>query len=451
MKSLQIAVVVVAAALWPAQAARAADEQATAGSMGQPVGTLTLDQAIERALATSHRLAEARARQAGAEAVVESQRVADMPVVSAHAGYMRTNHVDEFGIAMPTGEVRIIYPDVPDNARGRIDLQWPIYSFGRIDALERAARAEAQATAHDLAAARHDLALEVTRAFWAVVTARESVVVVQQSLDRMDASLQDVRNYLAVGLVAPNDVFSMEAQRSRQRMLLIRATNQVEQALTDLRHLTGLPPDAPVEIAATLGQAVPPAEPADALVAAAMRDRADRSAIEARIESVTQRREAALRGNRPQLGVGAGVDYARPNPRIFPRAAEWNPSWDVSVNMSWTLWDSGRVRADVAAATAAQTAVRERLAEFDSRLVADVRRSRLDVDSALAAVGAADDAVRAATEARRVVSERFAAGVATSTEVLDAQVALLQASLDRTHALAAVRLAEARLDWAVGR
>jgi outer membrane protein TolC len=41
--------------------------------------------------------------------------------------------------------------------------------------------------------------------------------------------------------------------------------------------------------------------------------------------------------------------------------------------------------------------------------------------------------------------------VATSTDVLDAQVALLQAELDRTQALASVKLAEARLNRAIGR
>jgi outer membrane protein TolC len=60
-------------------------------------------------------------------------------------------------------------------------------------------------------------------------------------------------------------------------------------------------------------------------------------------------------------------------------------------------------------------------------------------------------AVRSAAEARRIVSERFNVGVATSTEVLDAQVALLQAELDRTRALANIRLAEARLHRAEGR
>ena len=63
----------------------------------------------------------------------------------------------------------MLYPDVPDNYRTRLDLQWPIYSGGRTDALERAARAEASAAAADVAAAQADLRLEVARAFWALV------------------------------------------------------------------------------------------------------------------------------------------------------------------------------------------------------------------------------------------------------------------------------------------
>jgi outer membrane protein TolC len=79
------------------------------------------------------------------------------------------------------------------------------------------------------------------------------------------------------------------------------------------------------------------------------------------------------------------------------------------------------------------------------------RQRLLDLDSAHAAVSAAADGIRAAAEARRVVDERFKAGVAINSEVLDAQQALLQAELDRTRALADVRLAEARLDRAIGR
>ena len=67
------------------------------------------------------------------------------------------------------------------------------------------------------------------------------------------------------------------------------------------------------------------------------------------------------------------------------------------------------------------------------------------------AIVASADEVAAAAEARRVVAERFKAGLVTNTEVLDAQQALLAAQFDRTRALAAVRLAEARLDRTLGR
>jgi outer membrane protein TolC len=80
--------------------------------------------------------------------------------------------------------LQVIYPDIPDNYRTRLDLQWPIYTGGRTDALLRAARAEASASGDELTVARADLRLEITRAFWALVTANESVTVLQESLLR---------------------------------------------------------------------------------------------------------------------------------------------------------------------------------------------------------------------------------------------------------------------------
>ena len=70
--------------------------------------------------------------------------------------------------------------------------------------------------------------------------------------------------------------------------------------------------------------------------------------------------------------------------------------------------------------------------------------------SSIAAIAASEDSVRAATEARRVVGERFEAGVATSTEVLDAEGDVLGAELSRTQAVANARIAEARLIRAAG-
>jgi len=413
---------------------------------------LTLSDAVTRAVETSHRLAEARARQQGAEATARVRQAADQPTVTASGGYTRTNHVDVFGIPQPDGSLRVVYPDIPDNYRTRVEAQWPIYTGGRADALERAARAEAGATEQDLRAARADLRLEVVRAYWALVTATEAVRVLEEALARADAHLRDVRSQFDVGLVPPNDVLSVEAQRSREEMQLIEARNQRESSATDLRRLTGLALDAPLVAVENLeAPSAAPAAVNAALIGEALNARPERQALELRIDGAADRTRAAAAGRLPAVAFIGGVDYANPNARIFPRDDTWRRSWDVGVNVSWALWDAGRTKAEMAEAAAAQTAARERLAEFDSLASAEVRQRSLDLDSSHAVVRASADAVRSATEARRVVTERFNVGVATSTDVLDAQLALLQAELDRTRALAGVRLAEARLERALGR
>jgi outer membrane protein len=419
---------------------------------GQEPIRLTLEETQARAQQASHRLAELRAREAAAGAGADIRAAADRPNVTLQAGYTRTNHVDEFVLpSLSGGPSRVLYPDVPDNWRTRIDLQWPIYTGGRADALERAARAEASAVTAEVQSARADLRLEVARAFWALVTARSSVAVLDRAVERAQAHVNDVRERLRTGLVPPNEVASAEAQASRQRMLAIESKNQRDVASADLARLIGESPLTPIEPAATLDAAPGSFDALEALVADARASRDDRRVLERRIDAADERHSAARAGTLPSLAVVGGVDYARPNPRIFPRADRWEESWDIGVNLSWSLWDGGRTQAEIAESSASAEALRHRLAEFDSILAVEVRQRLLEIESGRAAIAAAEEAVRSAEEARRVVSERFTAGVLTHTEVLDAQLALLQAELDRTRAQANVRLSEARLARALGR
>jgi outer membrane protein TolC len=414
--------------------------------------SLTLDEALARGQRESLRIVEQQARVDLAAASEAGQRAADRPLVAAVAGYTRTNHVQEFQILTPTIPARTtLYPDVPDNYRTRLDFQWPIYSGGRDDALVRAARAERQAAGADLLAVRADLRLEITRVFWALVTAREAEGVLTRSVESLDAHVRDVRARLDQGLVPPNEVLSAEAQRARERVLAVEARNTRGSVEADLARLIGEPG----------GRSIVPQVPADDasvkvgdladLLAAARKSRPERQAFEERAAASRARAAAASSAARPQVGINGGYDYARPNPRIFPRADEWDDSWDVSVNLSWSLWDGGRHRAERAQADAGTRVVEARAGEFDRQLDLEVRQRWLDTDSSRAAIEAATEGVRAAVEARRVLLERFAVGVATSTEVLDAETAVLQAELDRTRAISNARLAHARLDRAIGR
>jgi outer membrane protein TolC len=443
-------------------AARPAAAQAPPAPAGPPAQTaaqaepqavrLTLADAIDRALRASHRIGEGRARKDAADAAVGLSTAADMPAVSALGGYTRTNHVEEFSIPAPPGTPpQVIYPDVPDNWRARLDMQWPIFTFGRFEALERAARSEAAAADKDVSTFVADVRLDATRAFWALVTADESVRVVADALALIEAHLRDVKNMREAGLLAPNDVLSVEAQVSRQRVQLITARNMRAVAEADLARVTGLGPGVAITADAVLEGPAATLPRFDQLLADALAGRTERQAMQARAAAIGERGQAIAAGLRPTVSVAAGFDYAKPNPRIFPRADEWNESWDVGFSVAWPLWDGGRVKAGVAETAANRRALEQRLAEFDTVLGFEVRQRQLDLEAARESIRAATDEVAAAAEARRVVAERFKAGLVTNTEVLDAQQALLIAEFDRTRALANARLAEARLDRALGR
>ena len=409
----------------------------------EPPLRLTVGEAVSRAFETSHRLAEAEARQEGARATVEVRQSSSRPTASAMAGYMRTNHVEPFGFPTPDGRLNILYPDVPDNFTSRVAAQWPIYTAGRLDALERAASAEAEAAGADLDTARADLRFEVTRAYWAVVTSREAVRVLEEGVARADAQVRDARQRLEVGLVPPSDVLTFEAQRSSEELQLIEANNLLESNLIDLRRLIGAPPDAVIELADSLdspgGQ--PPSRcdsgdsphdnvKSEADTAPLVAEALETAAGTARPGLALRRRTGPGRGgvDRPaaERSRSAAATTSRSRTRRSSRArTSGRRRGTSSLNMSaGTSSTAAAPRRKSPKRPPPPRAIDARHERVRHRVSADVRQRLLDLDSSQAAVRAAERRRerrgRSAARARR----RFAVGVATTTDVLVAQEAL---------------------------
>lgn len=421
----------------------------------QSAVSLTLDDAIARGRASAPRVAEALARREAAAATVTAREALRLPVVAASAGYQRTNHVDEYGIPQPNGTTKILFPDIPNNFRGRADASVPVYTSGRVDALIASASLDRNAADADLRTAEADVSLDIARAYWAVVTARETARVVAQGLTRIDAYVADVKSRVDAGFLPPNDVLSAQAQRARQQVALIQARNAAALAQADLARLVGLDLDTPIVTSSPLFTPMPSTASLTTMSVAALSEqarggRSEREALTQRADAARASGTAAAAALRPQVGVSAGFEESRPNARIVPRVDEWRHSWEAGLTVTWQLFDGGKSKADRAVAAAQASALERRRDDFDAMLGVELRQRRLDVASGRAALDASAEAVAAATEARRVVEERFRAGVATSTDVLDAETALLEAELERTRLAASLRLNEARLLRAVG-
>lgn len=424
-----------------------------------PVLRLSLEEARERARASAPLLEQARALERAARADVDVARAATLPQVELSAGYTRQSDVPELVLALPGSPPRTIFPNIPDNYRSRLGGSMALYTGGRLSALTRAARSEAAAAAGDTAAAGADLLLETTSAYWDLVTARASERVLAESLVAYEAHLADARHRQEVGLVARNEVLAVQVERDRAELARLRAANAAEVAEANLRRLVGAPPSTRIEPAEPLPEpgAVAPAPAApdtaviDALVQEALDRRPERAALQERIAAGDARAKAERAARWPQVTVAGGFDYANPNRRILPPSAEWNDSWDVSLNMTWSVFDGGRSAAAAKRASARTDALRQQAEDLDRRIRLQVTQRHLEVEAARRAVDVAVRNLEAARENSRVASERHEAGVIPSSERLDAEVLLLRAALDHTEALAQLRTARAALDRAIGR
>jgi outer membrane protein TolC len=412
---------------------------------------LSLEEAVWRALTVSARLRELEQLQIAAGADLEGARAGRWPTAEVAAGYTRRSDINEFIIPQPPGEPPVGFLNLPNNYALSARANLPIYAGGRISGQIDAASESERAASLDLDASRRSLILETEGAYWNLVTAREGERVLREALAAFQAHLKDARNRERFGLAARSEVLAVDVEHERAELRRMRAENAAEVAEANLVRLLQLSPDAVVEPTETLESLPPAREDVEVLVQQAFQSRPEREGLLARVRAAEASVRVAQAVSRPQLGVTGGILYANPNRNFVPPDEQWRWSWDVGVQVSMQVFDGGRTSASVARSRANVEALRRRLDDLERRIRLEVTRAHLEMRAAHVATRVAEGAVASGQESQRVSADRYREGVIPSSELLDANIALLDAGLERTQALADARLAAAELDRAVGR
>ena len=425
-------------------------QNSPAAAEAEPV-RLSLADAVQRALTESARLRELHQLRVAAVADVDGARAGRLPDADVAAGYTRLSNINEFLIPQPPGEPPVGFLNLPNNYALSARANLPIYAGGGISGRIDAAVESERAAGLDIDASRQMLILETENAYWGLVTARESERVLREGLGAFQAHLQDALNRERFGLAARSEVLAVEVEHERAELRRLRAENAAEVAEANLVRLLQLHPDAVIEPTEALETPPPAPEDLEPLVRRALEARPERQSLLARVRAAEASVRVAQSVSRPQLGVTAGARYANPNRAFVPPDATWRWNWDVGIQVSMKVFDGGRTSATVARAQATVEALRQRLEDMERHIRLQVTSAQLEMGAAHLATRVADGALAAGTESQRVSADRYREGVIPSSELLDAEIALLDAGLERTRALADARLATAELDRAVGR
>ncbi len=414
--------------------------------------SLTIDEALQLGLQNNRGLHISAARSAGAEAKASEIGASRLPTLSLQAGYTRLSDIPPFAVTVPFFPSPVtISPTVLNTYSTKLTITQPLFTGLRLERSAEAAGAAAAASESDYQNDRIDLLYSIRSSYWNLYRAREVRRVIDENVGQIQAHLTDVKNMMNQGLATTNDVLKVQVQLSSTRLSQIDATNNVASATMALNLLLGLPVETSTEVTSTIVPDTTVVGSFDRLAHQPVDGRPDVKAAEGRRDAAEASVGAARGAWYPQISLIGDYNYARPNPRILPTKDEFEDTWDVGVVASFTLWNWGSTGDQTEQAQASYNQAKEAYEQTREAARMDVSQSYLSLVQARDKIGVAEQGVEQAEDNYRITKNKFESGTATNTDLLDAEVALLQAKLNNTVAVVDFQLAVARMNKALGK
>jgi cobalt-zinc-cadmium efflux system outer membrane protein len=306
---------------------------------------------------------------------------------------------------------------------------------------KRSLRAEIGRQGEDMAAVELDrvrllLTARVKRAYWTAAFAGGAAEALERSAGRLDALLEDLQSKYRTGAAAYADVLRVRAEKARLRNQILDQAKEKRTAELALDELLGSPPGEPVVLLTAL-----PFVPLEA-DAAALIERARASLPSYRLSALRTDRAASVMklaglSRRPDFLAGFLLPSVRPN------------AWGVSFGLTMPFLRPGRAKGEALEAAAEAEAVRLASEALD-------RRVRTAVESAYAAAKSAEEQVliyeksllRELEDELGIQLEYFRYGKAEAFSLLDLHRTYVLAQVEHLRALFLYNLALADLEVA---
>jgi outer membrane protein TolC len=409
--------------------------------------TLTLEQAIARALANQPLIQQAAAAVEAARARVGEAQSAYYPSVSANAAYNRLE--PDQSIAFPgLGNFSLLPVDTWDF---NVGLRQVIYQFGRRDAQVKLAESGVTAARIGVQQARVGVAYQAAQGFYTVLFLQEQHEALSEQLQNLQEHLRATQVKEQTGSATRYDVLSTGVRISALQSQLIEAENQYQKQSIGLRQLLGIEDAAPLSLGGGFAPLSDDPPDQQSAVASAMAHRPEvLQAVES--ESAAElSRTLAITTALPTISAHASAGYKNgiltaDNSDINALVFDWVAGIQVSVPIfQGFLGVRGMEEADRKV-----LAARENTQAVKRSIATQVLEALQDADASRRQVQVAQSQLAQATEMLHVVKLQYDLGMLTNLEYLDAQSALERAELGSLQAQYREVLSELAIKQAIG-
>jgi outer membrane protein TolC len=424
------------------------------GETSAPADTLalSLEESVRAAFANNKDLMVTREKVTEAQARLREAGTAFFPRLTGSAGYTRldvapflpTSRFSIFGGGTAPKKITI---GLVDNYAAQLKLEQPLFTGGKIKNAYDLSRLDKSSADSELDLAIRELVFETKKAYLECIKAQKLERVAVETVKQLETHLADLQAMFDAGLAATNDVLKTKVYYSDSKLTLMKAQHAVRLAKHVLCNTIGVPLTAEIVLTSKADSVVPVTIDLETAVAMGIERRAELKSMEFR-KRMMQKEIAISRGGYfPDVYFFANLGYQYPD-REYAR--DFYSMWTMGVFAQMSVFDWGQTayRTGQSKSRLAQLELIEQSMKDAIRL--DVTKSYLTLLDAWSGIEVSRDNVAQAEENHRVTNEAFKEGLATNTDLLDAEVLLTAAKTTYGNLMVEYLIAQADFARATG-
>jgi len=409
---------------------------------------LTIEESIQIGLENSSliKISESNLRSSDAKITEATSRMFPKLSLSAGYTYMNLNDPKEIGLG-PVG-MEVINPFSLYGMQ--LSIQQPLFTGFQISSSKSAAENSYEAMNFEHQKNINNKALEIYSAFWNFFKAQKQYELTQEYLTSLKDNLQQTKNFLDNGLATMNDYLKIKVQVSNAEVSLIDAKNNMEIARASFNKSLGIPLSDSTQIDANYtsiqGQ---PLEYQD-LLTNALNHRDELKSLAFNIKAGEDRVTAANSGWWPKLYASGNFFLYNATAKTFAIDNEKLQAWFVGLSLNWDLWDWGYTSSQSAQAEESVLQGEESLKMLKEQIKLETYQAYLNLNSQKEKINVSQLAVESAEENFRLTQQKYDYNLATSNDLIDAEVELLDAKTKLAFSNADYELAKVKLEVTIG-
>jgi outer membrane protein TolC len=378
-----------------------------------------------------------------------------MPVLSTLFGGTAGVQAMMNGIASPLnqlgeGIIDAFHTDTRHMFAGSIFLTQPIFMGGAIIAMNKMADLGEELAANSAETRRQETLYQIDQAYWQVVSLHHKQKLAEGYLDLVKKLDGDVQKMIREGVATRSEGLSVSVKVNEAEMAVMKVNDGLTLSKMLLCQLCGLPVDEQVTLVDEEKEEVTALAPAtDIRKSDFLEFRPELKMLQNMVDIGHQATNVLKAGNLPQVLLVGG--YTTTNPNLYNGfQRKFGGAWNVAVMLRVPIWNWGDVAYKVRAAKGATTIATLELEEAREKMELQVNQSNFRVNEAYKRLEMAQASQQRADENLRTANLGFQEGVISSTTVMEAQTAWLQAQSQRIDAEIDVQLSRVNLQKSLG-